>query len=274
MPADRVEQRVRAQFLAGRQRGADRVVVTARYQRDALDLFVQAQTDACTSDFMLKGFPDFLIQKAQQAFARLDQRDADAERCQDAGIFGADHATAHDDHGARQIIDLQQRIRADDPALVERHIAWSCGLGAGRDDEFIGADFRLLGAVIHRQLVLAREARRAREQIDMVAVELPVDLLHLVLDHAVRHGGEVFDRDVALDPVGRAEQPALAGARQIKHGLAQRFRGDRARVDTGAPQLFAFFDHDGALAELRGLNGRALPGWAAADDREIVLPVH
>ena len=60
------------------------------------------------------------------------------------------------------------------------------------------------------------------------------------------------DGDLVLDPIALAVDPALAHAREVEDGLAQRLRRDRARVHADAADHLPAIDDRDALAELRG----------------------
>ena len=136
------------------------------------------------------------------------------------------------------------------------------GLGAGGDDHLVGAHAPFCaGVVAHHHLGRLGEARVALEERHMVAQELVADDAALALDDLARPQREILDPDLLLEPVGRRCPAAEAG--QVQDGLADGLRGDRAGVDGDPAEMAPPLDERDPLAQLRGLNGRSLPGRPA-----------
>jgi len=81
----------------------------------------------------------------------------------------------------------------------------------------------------------------------------------------VRHG------DVLLDRIAGAVDAALAKAREVHDGFAQCFGWNGAGVDANAADDRGALDDQHAAAQLRGLNGGALPGGAGANHHKVVI---
>ena len=137
------------------------------------------------------------------------------------------------------------------------------GLGAGGDDHLVGAHAPFCaGVVAHHHLGRLGEARVALEERHMVAQELVADDAALALDDLARPQREILDPDLLLEPVVLAVDAPLAEAGQVQDGLADGLRGDRAGVDGDPAEMAPPLDERDPLAQLRGLNGRSLPGRA------------
>src|SRR3972149_456339 len=146
---------------------------------------------------------------------------------------------------------------------------------AAGDDDLLGGEAALLAVVAaDADRVWIDEARVARDQRDAVSRELVADDVDVAVDHVLRPPEEVMDRDLLADAVALAVQAALAHAREVEHGLAQRLRGNRARVRADAADHVPALDHGHAPPELRGLDGRLLPSRTGADDDEIEVELH
>ena len=78
---------------------------------------------------------DLVVDEGQQPVALVDQRHADAERGEDAGVLAADHAGADDRERARQLVEMQDVVAGEDALAVERDMRVARGLGAGGDDD-------------------------------------------------------------------------------------------------------------------------------------------
>src|SRR5262249_2650010 len=102
----------------------------------------------------------------------------------------------------------------------------------------------------------------------VVARELVADDVGLTLADPGRARAQVVHRDVALDAVALTVDRALAEAREVEHGLAQRLGGDRPREDAAATELLALDDRRTA-AELGGLDRRLLASRAGADGEQV-----
>ena len=83
---------------------------------DGLYLFVEAHGDARVAEVVAEGFDDLLVGELEQARAPLDEGDADAERGEHAGVLDADDAAADDDHGLRQVDEVEHQVGVDDGA--------------------------------------------------------------------------------------------------------------------------------------------------------------
>src|SRR5581483_12345392 len=106
----------------------------------------------------------------------------------------------------------------------------------------------------------------AGEEPDVVAAELLADERGLV-GHDLRGPIHEEARRLAL-LLARAQGVDLLvrPAREVlEDRLAQRLRRDRAGVDRPAADAVAALDHGDPLAQLRALDGRALPARAGAD---------
>ena len=73
-----------------------------------------------------------------------------------------------------------------------------------------------------------------------------------------------------LHAVGKPVKAAFAPAGEVQHRLAQRLRRDGAGVHRDAADAAALLDHQRPLAELGGLDRRASPRRAAADDDQVM----
>ncbi len=145
------------------------------------------------------------------------------------------------------------------------------GPRARRDHDLVRLDLRRGLEARHRERVRRREPRGSGDQRDAVSPHLGADDLDLALDDGRASEEEVLGGDVLLHGVGRAVHPALGEAREVEHGFAEGLRRDRARVDAHAAHDLALLADPDLPAELRGLNGRTLPGRTRAEDEEIEL---
>ncbi len=238
---------------------------------DRLDPLAQPERHVGAPQQVLERLADLAVEEAERAVALVDDGDLGAERAEHRGVLDADHAGPDDRHRARDApLEVQQPVRVDDRAVVERDGVRPRGLRPDGDHDAVGPD-RLVGARDpHRVLVLERGV--ALEPADHVAAELlPHD--RGLGAHDVRGAVHQLPERLAVGllQAGGVEHVERALGELVEHRLAQRLGGDRAGVDRDAAQAVAPLRDRDALAELGGLDGRLLTRRAGADDEEIEL---
>ena len=135
LAADGVEQRVAGDFLFAFEVGDDGA---GGRLFDALDFFAEAEGDAGVAEVVAERLDDFAVGELEQAIAFFDERDADAEDGEHAGVFDADDAAADDDERARQRFQAEDLVAVDDGAAVDGHLGRAGRLGADGDDDAPG----------------------------------------------------------------------------------------------------------------------------------------
>ncbi len=136
------------------------------------------------------------------------------------------------------------RVAVENVFVVERNVRRPIGRGADRNqDPLGGVDMLVAGRAGDRQLVRVEEFGGTDEGADAVALELMLQHLDLMLERHVQPHAEVGAVDLLLHPVGAAVEAALAPARQVERGLAQRLRRDRAGVDRNTADAAAILDY-------------------------------
>src|SRR5690606_2781210 len=117
------------------------------------------------------------------------------------------------------------------------------------------------------------KGRGRLDDLHPVTLQLVARHVYFVPNDLVCAEQQVGQGDVLLDGVRGAVEAALAIAREVQHGLAQRFAGDGAGVDAHAAHHRLAL-HDGhALVELGRLDGRPLPGRSRADHQKVEVVV-
>ena len=114
-------------------------------------------------------------------------------------------------------------------------------------------------------------ARRAVDEVDVVAREVGADALPFVPEHRLLAAHELRHRRRAGERDRQAVHLALAVAGEEERGLAQRLRRERAGVDAGAAERGRLLDDGDALAEVGRLHGALFAGGAAANHDQIVV---
>ena len=240
--------------------------------RDLLDGAAEADGHAAVAHLVDEIVDDLAVDEVEDGVARLDQRHRHVERREDRRIFDADHAAADHRQRARQglssrISSLSKMRSASNGTLSGR-----CGRVPTEISALVEADVAdLAGVGGQRGAVGVDELTRGMNALHRIAHELVLQHLDLVVERLVQARDQVLGGDVLLDPVAAAVEAALAPARKIEHGLAQRLGRDGAGVHRNAAEPAALVDHQHRLAELGRLHGGAPARRAAADHQHVVV---
>ena len=129
-----------------------------------------------------------------------------------------------------------------------------------------------LGRSTHDDLVRRYEAGcLAAHDRHAVALHVAIDLRDLLLGDDADAPHELAQARVAIHVERHAVQTPPLEPREVERGLAQRLRGQRARVHARAAQRGRLLDERDALAEIRRLRRALLARRARADDDEVEL---
>jgi len=215
---------------------------------------------------------DLAVDEGQQAVTGLHQRHLDTEGGEGRGVLAADHPASHHRHAPRDPAHVQDGVRVVDQPHVEGDAGRVVGRGARGDEDDARLDGEVGAAVRlpHANRVRVAERGLTRDHLDAVPVEVASDDAPLALDHHVLAIHEVPDGEVFLQRVIHAVEAAVAKAREVERGLAQRLGRDGAGVDARAAQVRPALDQRDPCAEVRRLRGALLAGGAGADHHEVV----
>ena len=159
LAAHGVEQRVAGNFLLAFENGGHAVF---RGFFHALDFFVEAHGDAAVAQVIAERLDNLGVGELQQARPLFDQRDANAQDGEHAGIFHADHSAADDDQGLRNLRHAENLVAINDGAVIEGHQRGRGGLGPRGDDD-VGGFVRRIGCASRpRGCGTDRESWRSR----------------------------------------------------------------------------------------------------------------
>ena len=170
----------------------------------------EAEDEALVAKMVPEPFDDLGVAELEHRRATLDDGDLRPERREHRGVLDPDDPGADDDDRRRDLSQPEQAVRVDHGQLVELDLARAGRVRADGDHDVRGGDPLLGPAVeLEPQRVRVDEARRPRDERDVVALQLVADHVDLARDHALRALPEVGHRDVGLDPVARAVHLAL-----------------------------------------------------------------
>ena len=232
----------------------------------------EPQRDVAVAEIMHELLDQLLVDEVEESRTRLDQRHGDVERAENRRIFDADDAGPDDREAARQLLQIDDLVAVEDIDAVEGHIVGPERTRAA-GDQHIRRRMHARFAAIARDLDLmgADETRLAPPRPDGVPAELMLQHLDLMIERLVHAHHQIAGFDLLLDAIGAAVKSALAPARKVQHGFAQRLRGNCAGMDRDAADPPAFLDDQHGFAELRPLDCGAPPRRSASDDDHIVI---
>src|SRR5216684_4265178 len=197
--------------------------------------------------------------------------DLDAERGEDGRVLDPDDPRADDSQLFRNAVDAEDRVAVADHIAVECHVIRSMRGGAGGDEDDTAIDDLFTNSVPDGDAGRRNEACRPFITIDLVPPQVVLDPLPFVRDYTIFAVHEVGDGDAVDGQIdGALAEAALPEAGEVKGGLAQCFRGDRAGVDAGPAENGLALDESHALAEVGRLRGALLAGRPGTDDDEVV----
>ena len=156
---------------------------------------------------------DFVIEKWQQGLALVDDRYPNAKRCEHRCIFHTNDASANNDHGARNLSQLQ-KVVADQNSLPIKSDVWiACCVRATGNDDMLGLDNPFIATTVVKCEMVGIDERCGRlDQFDPVAGKLITDHIDLTADHMFNPKQQIFDLNVLLDGIRATVNPALSKA--------------------------------------------------------------
>ena len=267
-----VEQRVRRDLLARRQVRDHPAVVAF----DGGHLLVEAEGDVALAQQVLERDRDLAVDEGEEPVASVDQRDPGAHRGEHRRVLHADDPCAHHGHRARHVVlQPQDAVGVDHPAArrsPRRGVARAAcptAITMFSALTIVSLTSPVASWILTRVLVL--EGGVADQEPHAVAAKL--------LAHHGRLVGDDARGAVAQDTAPRR----LRGGRGAADRVCRR-RGPRcprgspgAGSSTGTvpvwietpPTRSRRSTTPDPLAQLRRLDGRALPAGPRADDEEI-----
>src|SRR5216683_915479 len=238
---------------------------------DAFHFFVEAQRDTAVAQVIAKRLDHLRIRKLQQARPFFDQGDAHAQRRKHASVLDADDAAAHHDQRFGDFRHLQNLVAVDDVAVVEGNQRRFRGLGAGGDDDLGGFVVALAAHADHVDVRGVGKAGHAGDDLDAVARELRANDVDFGLDDVLRAEREIGHGDLFFHAIVHSVDVLVVEAGEVQHRFANGFAGNGSGVDGRAADDFELLDEGDALAELGGLDRRALARGPGTNDDEVVL---
>ena len=268
LAAHGVEQRVAGDALLAFEIG-DHGAVGEFFH--ALHFFAEAHGHAAVAQVIAERFDDLLIGEFEQLVALFNERDANAEHGEHAGVFDADDAAADHDEGFGKGGQVEHLVAVDDGAAVDGHLGRGGGLGADGDDDAVAFQRGVAREAFDATWCGSTKLRDAVDNVDAVAGELRFGDIDFGLDYGLDAKGEVGHGDLFLHAVVHAVDGAVVVAGEVEHGLAHGLGGNGAGVDADAADHGARFDHGYALLHFGGGHGSALSGRPGADDDQVIF---
>ena len=154
-------------------------------------------------------------------FRTLDERNAHAKPTEKLGELDRDSATAENDQGARERLELNRFVTGDVTDFIERGHRRRGLDGAGGDDEIFRANFLAVGK---RERVRTCEFSVGADEIETLAFQLGFAVIGEFLDEAIFAGDDFLEveRNVAG---ANTDRRTVLDEMENFCGLEERFGG-------------------------------------------------
>ena len=119
-PADAVEGLVGDDLLAAGEMQSDMVAVIVVVRLDRRHGFAEMKNRPVRAQVIDERLDDLPVDERQQLGARVDERDADAERGEHARVLETDDAGADDRNRPREVLDAQEIVARENVLTVTR----------------------------------------------------------------------------------------------------------------------------------------------------------
>src|SRR5262249_40758421 len=152
------------------------------------------------------------IDKFEQPWALIKQRDFGSERGKHGSVFQTDDSCAHDDQVTRDLLQAMNLIRIEDSLAVYGDVLAVRGARAASDQNVLAA--KEMGAVAVRNLhgVSVEKARVAFNKIDEIAPQLCLDDFDLAGHDSFRAKDQIAHGNSLFQGVSAAVEGPLAEA--------------------------------------------------------------
>jgi hypothetical protein len=139
-PADAVKRLLRDHLFPAVQVDPDSLTALILRRLYRADLFVHAQGGAAAPHLVDKRLHHLRVNKRQQAGELLDQRHADAQRREYAGVLESDDPASDHGQGPWKAVQVQYVVRGEYVGPVERDTRGLGGRGARGYHDAVGGD--------------------------------------------------------------------------------------------------------------------------------------
>ena len=209
------------------------------------------------------------VHHVEQLGPLVHHRDLGPDRREHRGVLDPDDPGSHHQQLTRQGGERKDVVAREHSLVVDRDPLRNRRGAAAGDHHEGRLELEIRFPAFDHDLVRSREARRAIDDPDSVALQLGAHHVPFALHDDPGAQQQILGGDLGLAPIGVAVERSLAQPRQIEDGLAQGLARDGAGVDAHSADLVASLDDHDLLAQLGGLDGGSLPGGTTADHHQI-----
>src|SRR5437867_4001373 len=183
-----------------------------------------------------------------------------AERREEAGVLGADDAAAHDGHGRRDAVEVENPVAVHDVRVGHADASRRDRRRAGRDQKEVRreASCHPFFRVEHGDGVRIFEARGTGDKLYAVPLQVAVDLLRLQLRDLPQAPDELPQALLAVEPDAHPVELAAPESGQVEGGFPQSLRREGSGVHARAADLRGALDQGDLPSEVRRLRGPLL----------------
>jgi hypothetical protein len=214
---------------------------------------------------------ELLVHESKQSLALIHDRYLHTQSRKHRPVFGADDASAHNEHLSRKLFEVQDVVAVKDGAPVELYIARPKGSRPNRDYEFLGAlsNASGMGSDLNRMRIY--EGGVPVQRVDVIPLQLMLDDIDLHLHRPIAPKSEIRHLNIGFDTISSPVNIALAKPGKEEHRLFKGFARYGARVDTYPSYDLSTIDNGDPLADLRRLHRCPLSGWSTPDHDQIIV---
>ena len=161
-------------------------------------------------------FPYFVVDKSENGFVLVNQRDFNVQRVEHGCVLGADNAATKHDQALRDFLHPQDAIAIDDGVIVKRYIVRSTRACTGRQQNLVRLEFDNFAVGLFDQHVMwICKSRVTGQRVNIVPVKLFLQQRNFVVDRDIESLLQVRRGNGFLQPVPATIESALTPARKV-----------------------------------------------------------
>src|SRR6266849_286126 len=269
LPANRIEQRLSANFLSALQR-----------RKNFVALFVEANRNHFLSDtenrsqlpqLETQALDNLPIDKIQQRRTLVEQRHLHSKRREHGRVFQPDNSRAHYNQFSRYLLDKVHLIRIENALAVYRDPVDVRRPCAARDQNLLSPN--LLHSFFAHDLnrMWIGKVSVPFERRHVIPPQLRLDHVHFPRHHRLRTQHQIRHHDPVFHHVTASIKHPLAQAAQVEHSLPQPLARNRPGMNAHSSHRQAPVDDRDFLAHFRRANRALLSRRTASNHYQIVF---
>ena len=233
--------------------------------------FVQPELHAKRGKPHPESLGNLRIEERQQAVPAIHQRDLHAERDEYGRVLAANHAAADYREALRDAIHPQERVRVEDPDVVESYFWRTVRSTSSGNENHIATQLPDAIRTGNGYGVGLFERSPAADELDVMKGEILQDALALHFNHFSLVVHEIMDGQILFKGIVDAAETALFETGKVECGFTKRLAGDGAGVDAASAHMLGALDDGNTFAKIGSLRTGLFSCRAAANDDQIEI---